>query len=39
LDQLLEAIRLVEGDSAGVARMDEEAVELSRRHRRADESR
>ncbi|MCX4423267.1 effector-associated domain 2-containing protein [Streptomyces mirabilis] len=39
LDQLLEAIRLMEGDSAGVARMDEEAVELSRRHRRADESR
>ncbi|MER7680470.1 trypsin-like peptidase domain-containing protein [Streptomyces sp. NPDC096934] len=36
LDQLLEAIRLLEGDSTGVARMDEEAVELSRRHRRAD---
>ncbi|MET8284687.1 trypsin-like peptidase domain-containing protein [Streptomyces sp. NPDC051639] len=36
LDQLLEAIRLLEGDSAGVARMDQEAVELSRRHRRAD---
>nr|WP_260859846.1 serine protease [Streptomyces cupreus] len=33
LDQLLEAIRLVEGDSVGVARMDQEAVELSRRHR------
>ncbi|MER7573821.1 trypsin-like peptidase domain-containing protein [Streptomyces sp. NPDC126514] len=33
LDQLLEAIRLVEGDSLGVARMDQEAVELSRRHR------
>lgn len=33
LDQLLEAIRLVEGESAGVARMDQEAVELSRRHR------
>ncbi|MEU5094120.1 trypsin-like peptidase domain-containing protein [Streptomyces sp. NPDC020996] len=34
LDQLLEAIRLMEGDSAGVARMDQEAAELSRRHRR-----
>ncbi|MEU9730841.1 hypothetical protein [Streptomyces sp. NPDC048002] len=33
LDQLLEAIRWVEGDSTGVARMDQEAVELSRRHR------
>jgi hypothetical protein len=33
LDQLLEAIRLLEGDSAGVARMDQEAMELSRRHR------
>ncbi|MGV9450073.1 effector-associated domain 2-containing protein [Streptomyces sp. NPDC003635] len=33
LDQLLEAIRLMEGESAGVARMDQEAVELSRRHR------
>jgi hypothetical protein len=33
LDQLLEAIRLVEGDSSGVVRMDQEAVELSRRHR------
>ncbi|MFJ8004462.1 effector-associated domain 2-containing protein [Streptomyces fagopyri] len=39
LDQLLEAIRLLEGDSAGVARMDQEAVELSRRHRRADGNR
>ncbi|MEV0172918.1 trypsin-like peptidase domain-containing protein [Streptomyces sp. NPDC050803] len=36
LDQLLEAIRLMEGDSAGVARMDQEAVELTRRHRGAD---
>ncbi|MGW5637945.1 effector-associated domain 2-containing protein [Streptomyces sp. NPDC003832] len=33
LDQLLEAIRWVEGDSTGVARMDQEAMELSRRHR------
>ncbi|WAZ22535.1 serine protease [Streptomyces cinnabarinus] len=33
LDQLLEAIRLVEGESVGVVRMDQEAVELSRRHR------
>ncbi|SBT91965.1 Trypsin-like peptidase domain-containing protein [Streptomyces sp. DI166] len=32
LDQLLDAIRLVEGESVGVARMDQEAVELSRRH-------
>ncbi|GLW49743.1 hypothetical protein Stsp02_54040 [Streptomyces sp. NBRC 14336] len=32
LDQLLDAIRLVEGASVGVARMDQEAVELSRRH-------
>ncbi|WP_282702935.1 trypsin-like peptidase domain-containing protein [Streptomyces sp. CC219B] len=39
LDQLLEAIRLVEGDSAGVARMDQEAVELTRRHRGADDRR
>lgn len=39
LDQLLEALRLMEGDSAGVARVDEEAVELSRRHRRAGGSR
>ncbi|MXM67574.1 trypsin-like serine protease [Streptomyces sp. HUCO-GS316] len=39
LDQLLEAIRLLEGDSAGVARMDQEAVELARRHRPADERR
>ncbi|MGW3631469.1 effector-associated domain 2-containing protein [Streptomyces sp. NPDC005122] len=39
LDQLLEAIRLLEGDSVGVARMDQEAVELARRHRRADGSR
>ncbi|MET7450779.1 trypsin-like peptidase domain-containing protein [Streptomyces sp. NPDC005574] len=37
LDQFLEAIRLLEGDSAGVARLDQEAMELSRRHRRADE--
>lgn len=37
LDQLLEAIRLMEGDSAGLARVDQEATELSRRHRRADE--
>ncbi|MFH0519227.1 trypsin-like peptidase domain-containing protein [Streptomyces sp. M41] len=36
LDQLLEAIRLLEGGSAGVARLDQEAAELSRRHRRAD---
>lgn len=36
LDQLLEAIRLLEGDSAGMARVDREAAELSRRHRRAD---
>ncbi|MFD8422279.1 trypsin-like peptidase domain-containing protein [Streptomyces sp. NPDC059466] len=36
LDQFLEAIRLLEGDSAGVARMDDEAVELSRHHRRAE---
>ncbi|MFE4423848.1 trypsin-like peptidase domain-containing protein [Streptomyces sp. NPDC056817] len=33
LDQLMEAIRLMEGDSAGVARLDEEAVKLARRHR------
>ncbi|MEU3147307.1 trypsin-like peptidase domain-containing protein [Streptomyces sp. NPDC006999] len=39
LDQLLEAIRLVEGDSVGVARMDQEAVKLARRHRRADDGR
>ncbi|AWW38915.1 effector-associated domain 2-containing protein [Streptomyces cadmiisoli] len=39
LDQLIEAIRLMEGDSAGVARMDDEAVELSRRHRGADRGR
>ncbi|WP_371670600.1 serine protease [Streptomyces sp. NBC_00289] len=38
LDQFLEAIRLLEGDSTGVARMEHEAMELSRRHRRADES-
>lgn len=39
LDQLLEAIRLLEGDSAGMARVDREAAELSRRHRRADDGR
>ncbi|MEU3345961.1 trypsin-like peptidase domain-containing protein [Streptomyces sp. NPDC006700] len=33
LDQLMEAVRLMEGDSAGVARLDKEAVALSRRHR------
>jgi hypothetical protein len=38
LDQFLEALRLLEGDSEGVARMDREAMELSRRHHRADES-
>ncbi|MER5433197.1 trypsin-like peptidase domain-containing protein [Streptomyces sp. NPDC002588] len=32
LDQLLEAVRLLEGNSAGVARMDREAAALSRRH-------
>ncbi|MFD5472405.1 trypsin-like peptidase domain-containing protein [Streptomyces sp. NPDC127105] len=39
LDQLMEAVRLMEGDSAGVARLDKEAVELSRRHRGGDEDR
>ncbi|MFF3939169.1 effector-associated domain 2-containing protein [Streptomyces phaeofaciens] len=39
LDQLLEAIRLLEGDSAGVARMDREAAALSRRHRRTGDTR
>ncbi|MFF0107449.1 effector-associated domain 2-containing protein [Streptomyces hirsutus] len=39
LDQFLEAIRLVEGDSAGVDRMDREAVKLARRHRGADDGR
>ncbi|MFF8486130.1 effector-associated domain 2-containing protein [Streptomyces antibioticus] len=39
LDQLLEAIRLLEGDSAGVARMDRETAALSRRNRRAPDPR
>ncbi|GAB7109277.1 hypothetical protein JCM4814A_75910 [Streptomyces phaeofaciens JCM 4814] len=34
LDQLLEAIRLLEGDSVGVARVDREAAALARRYRR-----
>ncbi|MFC4505941.1 MULTISPECIES: effector-associated domain 2-containing protein [Streptomyces] len=33
LDQFLEAVRLLEGDSEGVARMDREAAALARRHR------
>ncbi|MEU3465791.1 trypsin-like peptidase domain-containing protein [Streptomyces sp. NPDC006733] len=32
LDQLLEAIRITEGDSEGVRRMNQEAAELARRH-------
>lgn len=36
LDQFLEAVRLLENDSAGMARVDQEAAELSRRRRRAD---
>lgn len=34
LDQLLEAVRLLEGDSAGVALLDRAASALARRHRR-----
>ncbi len=32
LDQLLDAIRITEGDSSGVARMNQEAAELAGRH-------
>ncbi|UXY31136.1 serine protease [Streptomyces sp. HUAS TT20] len=39
LDQFLEAVRLLEGDSAGVAVLDREATELSRRHRREPDAR
>jgi hypothetical protein len=39
LAQFLDAIRLLEGDSTGVARLEHEAMELSRRHRRTGQSR